>query len=86
MLRGFDVSVAERAVKLLCPIHQQQLRDVASAGSLRLRLSGLKSPALLIRKDSLPQSIIQPSLCQLVDLYVQQRYSLADVSQAIGSL
>jgi hypothetical protein len=49
MLLGFKVSVAERTVTYLCP-KQQQIRDIASAGSIRLRLSGLKSRAHLIRK------------------------------------
>ena len=34
MLLGFDASVAERTIKFLCP-SQQQIRYVASAGSLR---------------------------------------------------
>ena len=68
MLLGFKVSVAERTVTYLCP-KQQQIRDIASAGSIRLRLSGLKSRAHLIRKYSFPPSAIEPivtSACTVV--------------------
>lgn len=74
MLLGFDASVAERTIRFLCP-SQQQIRYVASAGSLHLRLSGFKSRAHLMRTHSFPQSVIQPSLRQLAVLYVQQGYS-----------
>ena len=48
MLLGFNVSVSERTVTYQCP--NQQIRDIASAVSIRLRLSGLKSRAHLMRK------------------------------------
>ena len=81
-LLGFKDSVAERTVTYQC-LDSQQIRDVASAGSLRLRLSGLKSRAHLIRQYSFPSSTIEPSLRQLAQSYVQQVFSPSDVYPAI---
>jgi hypothetical protein len=83
MLFGFKVSVAKRTVTYQCP-NQQQIRDIASAGSIRLRLSGLKSRAHLIRKYSFPPSAIESSLRQLAILCVQQGFSPSEVYHAIG--
>ena len=85
MLLGFKVSVAERTVTVTyqCP-NQQQIRNIASAGSIRLRLSGLKSRAHLIRTYSFPPSAIESSFRQLALLYVQQGFSPPEVYHAIG--
>ena len=53
-------------------------------GSLRLRMSGLKSRAHLIRKYTYPTSLISSSLTQLDALYVQKGFSQPDVDQALN--
>ena len=51
LLLGFDVNIQDRTVKYRQP-DIRQIRDRVSAGSLRLRLSGLKSRAHLTRKHT----------------------------------
>ena len=52
-------------------------------GSLRLRMSGLKSRAHLIRKYTYPTSLISSSLTQLGALSVQKVFPKPDVDQAL---
>ena len=84
MLLGFKVSVAERTVTYECP-NQQQIRNIASAESIRLRLSGLKSRAHLIRTYSFPPSAIESSFRQLALLYVQQGFSRPKYTMPLDS-
>ena len=66
-----------------CKISPARIRDCVSAGSLRLRLSGLKSRAHLIRKYTYPPDLVFASLSQLGTLYVQKGFNQADVYQAL---
>ena len=83
MLLGFAVDVDRRTVEYRQP-DIRQIRDCISAGSLRLRMSGLKSRAHLIRKYTYPTSLISSSLTQLGALYVQKGFSQPDVDQALN--
>ena len=83
MLLGFSVDVDRRTVEYRQP-DIRQIRDCVSAGSLRLRMSGLKSRAHLIRKYTYPTSLISSSLTQLGALYVQKGFSQPDVDQALN--
>ena len=83
MLLGFAVDVDRRTVEYRQP-DISQIRDCVSAGSLRLRMSGLKSRAHLIRKYTYPTSLISSSLTQLGALYVQKGFSQPDVDQALN--
>ena len=58
-------------------------RTIISAGTLRLRLSGLKSRAHLIRKYSFPSCQAQSSLHALSRLYVQKGFALSDIHSAL---
>ena len=65
LLLGFYVDVSERTI--------------ISAGTLRLRLSGLKSQAHLIRKYSFPSCQAQSSLHALSRLYMYRKASLCQI-------
>ena len=69
LLLGYYVDVSERTI--------------ISAGTLRLRLSGLKSRAHLIRKYSFPSCQAQSSLHALSRLYVQKGFALSDIHSAL---
>ena len=83
LLLGFYVDVSERTVIYKLP-DIRQIRDNVSAGTLRLRLSGLKSRAHLIRKYSFPSCQTQSSLHALSRLYVQKGFfALSDIHSAL---
>ena len=70
-LLGFDVDLIQRTVITYIPPNAAwKIRDHASAGSQRLRLSGLNSRAHLIHKYTDSTSEIERALAQLADLYV----------------
>ena len=82
LLLGFYFDVSERTVIYKLP-DIRQIRDNVSAGTLRLRLSGLKSRAHLIRKYSFPSCQAQSSLHALSRLYVQKGFALSDIHSAL---
>ena len=82
LLLGFYVDVCERTVTYKLP-DIRQIRDNVSAGTLRLRLSGLKSRAHLIRKYSFPPSRARNSLQALSRLYAQKGFDLPDIHDAL---
>ena len=71
-LLGFDVDLRQRTISYIPPDASWKIRDYASAGSTRLRLSGLQSRAHLIRKYTYPSSAVERALAQLADLYVKK--------------
>lgn len=77
-LLGFRVDVAQRRRIYIQP-NSRQIRDLASAGPLRLRLSGLLSRSHLIRKYTYPRTAVNDSLHQLAELYVQKGYDAQTV-------
>ena len=82
LLLGFSVDVPQRTVQYRQP-DLRQIRDCVSAGSVRLRMSGLKSRAHLIRKYTYPPDLISASLFALADLYVQKGFDRQDVFSAL---
>ena len=82
-LLGFDVDLRQRTITYIPPDASWKIRDYASAGSTRLRLSGLQSRAHLIRKYTYPSSAVERALAQLADLYVQKGHDLRSCRQAL---
>jgi hypothetical protein len=82
LLPGFYVDVSERTIIYKLP-GIRQIRDNVSAGTLRLRLSGLKSRAHFIRRYSFPPCQAQSSLHALSRLYVQKGFGLSDIHSAL---
>ena len=82
-LLGFDVDLRQRTISYIPPDASWKIRDNASAGSTRLRLSGLQSRAHLIRKYTYPSSAVERALAQLTDLYVQKGHDLRSCRQAL---
>ena len=82
-LLGFDVDLHQRTIAYMPPDASWKIRDHASAGSTRLRLSGFHSRAHLIRKYTYPPSAVERALAQLADLYVQKGHDLHSCRQAL---
>ena len=57
-LLGFIIDVVQRTVRYQVP-PLWKIRDLHSAGSMRLRLSGLKSRATLIRRYTFPKQFVR---------------------------
>ena len=60
-----------------------KIRDFRSAGSVRLRLSGLKSRATLIRRYTFLKQFVRDDLNQLIQLYVQKGFSKTDCQRVL---
>ena len=73
-LLGFTIDVVQRTVRYPVP-PLWKIRDLRSAGSVRLRLSGLKSRATLIRRYTFLEQFVRDDLDQLIQLYVQKGFS-----------
>jgi hypothetical protein len=73
-LLGFTIDVVQRTVRYQVP-PLWKIRDLRSAGSVRLRLSGLKSRATLIRRYTFLEQFVCDDLDQLIQLYVQKGFS-----------
>ena len=82
LLWVFSVDVHQRTVQYR-QSDLRQIRDCVSAGSVRLRMSGLKSRAHLIRKYTHPPDLISASLFTLANLYVQKGFAQQDVFSAL---
>ena len=76
-LLGFDVDLHQRTISYIPPDAPWKIRDYASAGSTRLRLSGLHSRAHLIRKYTYPSLAVERAL------YVQKGHDLRSCRQAL---
>eukprot|EP00438_Fugacium_kawagutii_P032670 Skav216066 [mRNA] locus=scaffold2261:170570:172063:- [translate_table: standard] len=81
-LLGFSVNVEQRSCQYQLP-NLRQIRDLESAGSLRLRMSGLLSRAHLIRQYTYPRSQITPTLHSLAELYIAKGYPTVEVSRSL---
>ena len=82
LLLGFYVDVFGRTIIYKLP-DICQIRGNVSAGTLRLRLSGLKSRAHLIRKYSFPSCQAQSSLHELARLYLQKGFAWTHIHNAL---
>ena len=80
---GFDVDLRRRTISYIPPNASWKIRDYASAGSTRLRLSGVQSRAHIIRKYTYRSSAVERALAQLADLYVQKGHDLRSSRQAL---
>ena len=78
LLLGFYVGVFDRTIIYKLP-GICQIRGNVSAGTLRLRLSGLKSRAHLIHNFSFQSCQAQSSLHELARLYVQKGFAWTDI-------
>ena len=81
-LLGFTIDVVQRTVRYQVP-PLWKIRDLHSAGSMRLRLSGLKSRATLIRGYTFPKQFVRDDLNQLIQLYVQKGFSKTDCQRVL---
>ena len=81
-LLGFTIDVVQRTVRYQVP-PLWKIRDLHSAGSMRLRLSGLKSRATLIRRYTFPKQFVRDDLNQLIQLYVQKGFSKTDCQRVL---
>ena len=81
-LLGFTIDVGQRTVRYQVP-PLWKIRDLHSAGSMRLRLSGLQSRATLIRKYTYPKHFVSDDLNQLLQLYVKKGFSQADCQRVL---
>ena len=81
-LLGFTIDVVQRTVRYQVP-PLWKIRDLHSAGSMRLHLSGLKSRATLIRRYTFPKQFVRDDLNQLIQLYVQKGFSKTDCQRVL---
>ena len=81
-LLGFTIDVVQRTVRYQVP-PLWEIRHLHSAGSMRLRLSGLKSRATLIRRYTFPKEFVRDDLNQLIQLYVQKGFSKTDCQRVL---
>ena len=84
-LLGFLVDSNPRTVTYKLP-DPRQIRDFASAGSLRLRLSGLQSRCHLISRYSHPNTESPSLIHSLVLLYGAKGFSIPDCYRAIQKI
>ena len=79
---GFQADPANRAFEYITP-PPQQIRDFSSAGSLRLRLSGLQSRSHLVAQYSYPKMLTEPALKRLIQVYMAKGFSRQDCMKFI---
>ena len=84
-LLGFVVDSNLRTVTYKLP-EPWQIRDFASAGSIRLRLSGLQSRCHLISRYSYPSSESPSQIHSLILLYGAKGFSIPDCYRAIRKI
>ena len=82
---GFRANPATRTFEYITP-PPQQIRDFSSAGSLRLRLSGLQSRSHLVAQYSFPSTLATPALERLVQIYTAKGFSRTDCMKFIRYL
>ena len=82
-LLGFLIDPLNRTVTFLLPTHPWQIRDPQSAGSHRLRLSGLQSRHHTLQKYTYPQHLAPATAQQLTQLYVTKGHSKEHCAAAL---
>ena len=85
-LLGFDVDANNRTVTYRQPEQPWKIRDSTSAGTWNLRLSGLRSRAVLISRYSWPPSNRKTQILELVDKYVEKGFPKARCKAVIRDL
>ena len=76
---GFTLSAPNRTFLYKLSQNHHQIRNAESAGTLRLRLSGLRSRAALIRQYTWPKSQIKPTLDALRELFCRAGFQEHDL-------
>ena len=84
-LLGFIVDSKLRTIQYKLP-EPWQIRDFASAGSLRLRLSGLQSRCHLISRYTYPRTGCPDRIHSLIHLYIAKGFQSSDCYKAIRKL
>ena len=84
-LLGFIVDSKLRTIQYKLP-EPWQIRDFASAGSLRLRLSGLQSRCHLISRYTYPRTGCPNRIHSLIHLYIAKGFQSSDCYKAIRKL
>ena len=82
-LLGFLIDPLHRTVTFQLPSHPWQIRDPQSAGSHRLRLSGLQSRHHTLRKYTFPQQLVPTTAQQLMQLYMTKGHSKEHCAAAL---
>ena len=82
-LLGFHIDPLNRTVTFQLPTHPWQIRDPQSAGSHRLRLSGLQSRHHTLRQYTYPQHLIPNTSQQLMQLYMTKGHSYEHCAAAL---
>ena len=82
-LLGFHIDPLNRTITFQLPTHPWQIRDPQSAGSHRLRLSGLQSRHHTLRQYTFPQHLKQTTSQQLVQLYMTKGHSKEHCAAAL---
>ena len=82
-LLGFLIDPLNRTVTFQLPTHPWQIRDPQSAGSHRLRLSGLQSRHHTLRKYTFPQQLAPTTAQQLMQLYMTKGHSKEHCAAAL---
>jgi hypothetical protein len=77
---GFTLNVPERTLLYIIPPHAGQYRSFQSAGSLHLKLSGLRSRLHLLFAGTYPKSAAPPIAKILVSQYVAKGFPKAETS------
>ena len=84
-LLGFIVDSKLRTIQYKLP-EPWQIRDFASEGSLRLRLSGLQSRCHLISRYTYPRTRCPDRIHSLIHLYIAKGFQSSDCYKAIRKL
>ena len=81
-LLGLTIDTVQQTIRYQVP-PLWKIGDLQSAGSMRLRLSGLRFRATLIRRCTFPKRFVSDDLNQLLQLYVQKGFSEADCQRGL---
>ena len=83
---GFELNLPLRTVTYIQPTAAWQVRDVQSAGSSRLTLSGLLSRATNIHRYTYPPAHSKASIQQLVQCHVQKGHDQLQCQRTVQKL
>ena len=84
LMLGFKVDHVQCTIRFQIP-ELWKIRDRFSSGSLRLRLSGLKSRAHVIKKYTYPSEYVEQDVACLFHLYVRKGFTYEDCTRAVRS-
>ena len=76
---GFEINVAARTCHYILPPHPAQYRSAFSAGSTKLKLSGLRSRLHLLYSGTFPPRDARNIACGLLNMYLTKGFTLMDL-------